>query len=195
MTEPRLRLIQARETAGFETATDAARHYGWAESTYLAKENGTRGITAKNASVYGKAFGVSPEWVLYGTNATLGVQVIGYVGAGAEVFSYDDYPRGDGLRVVEKPPNSDQNFVAVEVRGDSMYPAYQNGDVLYYSEHAHDKSQAQGRDCIVSLADGRKLVKRVEFTSDGVTLISHNAPPIYVDSIEWAAPVVWLKRR
>jgi len=185
--DARHRLIHAREMAGFKTATDAAKHFGWAESTYLAKENGHRGITVKNATTYGKAFGVSPEWVLYGTNAEQGVAVVGYVGAGAEVFSYDDYPRGDGLKVVEKPPNSTDRFVAVEVRGDSMYPAYQDGDVLYYSEHAHDKSQAQGRDCIVSLPDGRKLVKRVEFTSSGVTLLSHNAPPIHIDSIEWAA--------
>lgn len=59
----------ARERAGYEKATDAARARGWVEVTYRAHEGGRREITRDMASVYAAAFGVSPEWILFGTNS------------------------------------------------------------------------------------------------------------------------------
>lgn len=67
MDEPNERLQQARTAAGFETAADAARRFGWKEVTYRAHENSGRGIT-RAAKDYAKAFGVTPEWLLYGRN-------------------------------------------------------------------------------------------------------------------------------
>lgn len=44
------RLKQARLDAGFRTAADAYRHFGWIQSTYLGHENGSRGQTNRSPS-------------------------------------------------------------------------------------------------------------------------------------------------
>lgn len=192
--KPADRLRQARIDAGFESGVAACKRFGWNYSTYTHHENDTRGISAKMAAKYASAFQVTPEWLLLGRGEAGSVPVVGYVGAGAEVRPYDDYERGDGLDRVAAPPGASKKFVAVRVRGDSMYPAYSDGDTLYYSEHAADLEAANNRDCVVHLADGRTLVKRVQIDSQGVTLFSHNAPPIRVDQLVWAAPIEWLSK-
>lgn len=58
--EPNERLRQARVAAGFASATDAARANGWAPSTYMGHENGSRGLGVDVAKEYAKAFGI--EW-------------------------------------------------------------------------------------------------------------------------------------
>ncbi len=62
---PAERLIQARKAKGYESATAAAEAHGWKEPTYLAHENGTRGIGRK-VGEYAKAYGVSVGWLLNG---------------------------------------------------------------------------------------------------------------------------------
>ena len=65
MREAHERLQWARERAGFETATEAARALGVAEPTYLGHENGRRGFR-RVADKYARRFGVSLEWLLTG---------------------------------------------------------------------------------------------------------------------------------
>jgi hypothetical protein len=45
------RLKQARTRAGFVEATAAARHFEWTIPTYLAHENGSRGLLASTGVV------------------------------------------------------------------------------------------------------------------------------------------------
>jgi hypothetical protein len=59
-------LMQARSAAGYAMPTDAARAFGWNWPTYYSHENGNRGLTSKTAARYGKAFRVSPAWLLIG---------------------------------------------------------------------------------------------------------------------------------
>lgn len=66
MEEPFERLQKARAKAGYESATDAARAFGWNEITYRAHENGGRGLKPKVAEQYAKAFKVSAGWLLTG---------------------------------------------------------------------------------------------------------------------------------
>lgn len=65
MDEPYERLERARELAGYESASDAARALGIREPTYLAHENGSRGF-AKRAVRYARFFKVSYEWLMTG---------------------------------------------------------------------------------------------------------------------------------
>jgi len=62
----RQRLKDARVRAGFSSALDAVRQFGWIQSTYLGHENGSRGIKAAMARQYAKAFGISLDWLLLG---------------------------------------------------------------------------------------------------------------------------------
>lgn len=61
------RLKQARVSAGFRSATNAATFLDIANPTYLSHENGSRQIREDLAEEYAEKFNVSAEWLLYGT--------------------------------------------------------------------------------------------------------------------------------
>lgn len=58
------RLQAARKLAGFETASAAAESLGVPEPTYLAHENGSRGITASVGEQYARRFKVDYSWLM-----------------------------------------------------------------------------------------------------------------------------------
>lgn len=66
-----VRLRQAREARGFPDAKAAAKFFGWIYDTYAQHENGNRGIRRDVAERYGKAYGVSPAWLLTGEGARI----------------------------------------------------------------------------------------------------------------------------
>lgn len=68
--KPSERLKQARKAAGYKNATEAAHGMGINRVTYIAHENGNRGIGPEAAQKYANAFSVSAEWLLYGTEQT-----------------------------------------------------------------------------------------------------------------------------
>ncbi|MGO4171592.1 XRE family transcriptional regulator [Bosea sp. TAF32] len=70
MEEMGSRLRKARERAGFKSARSAAIRHGWTVSTYNAHENGQNDFDPEAATIYGKAFGVSPGWLLTGQGLT-----------------------------------------------------------------------------------------------------------------------------
>lgn len=191
--EPNERLKMAREKAGHEDAASAARRFGWSEATYRGHENGSRNITAKTAERYARSFRVSPEWLLLGVGdlARKPVPLVGYVGAGAEVFVIDD---GGSLDDIDPPPGVGPDAVAVCVKGDSMYPRYMEGDILIYDQHT-SIAKASGHECVVGLADGRRYVKTVRQQPDGmITLESFNAPPMHNVNADWVAAIMWVRR-
>ena len=63
--EQGLRLKEARERAGYESATDAAKDLGVSKDTYIQHESGIRGFKGR-AEDYAAKFKVSPEWLLWG---------------------------------------------------------------------------------------------------------------------------------
>src|SRR5690606_36236985 len=132
------RLEKARIERGFKHALNAAEFFGWMYDTYAQHENGTRGIV-RAAAKYAKAFRVSEAWLLTGEVAQGGshqVKLAGFVGAGQEIYQFDD----DGAGWVEAPPSTEPGTEAVEVRGESMLPLYEHGTVLYYSRQLHPET-------------------------------------------------------
>lgn len=63
---PHDRLRQAREEAGFRSATAAAKAVGIPVGTYGGHENGSRSFDSVAATLYGTRFGVRPGWLLFG---------------------------------------------------------------------------------------------------------------------------------
>jgi SOS-response transcriptional repressor LexA len=63
---PSERLQRLRRRHGFEHAADAARAYGWKETTYRAHENGHRDISRNAARKYAAVFGVTVDELLEG---------------------------------------------------------------------------------------------------------------------------------
>jgi hypothetical protein len=65
MSEASARLKAARIDAGYDTATDAAEAMGVPEQTYLAHENGSRGLS-RSAARYATFYKVSLDWLVRG---------------------------------------------------------------------------------------------------------------------------------
>jgi len=200
MLEPHQRLGLARTKAGYETAADAARAFGWSPITYRAHESGLRGLRRDAAGRYAAAFGVSEAWLLTGEGAPAGlrptVPVVGHVGAGAEIHMFEGDQSTERIDEADAPPAADEHTVAVIVRGDSMAPAFRDRDIIYYRNVQADPDQLIGRECVIRLADGRTFVKiLMRGSAAGLfTLFSYNAPLISDVAIEWAVPVKWVMR-
>lgn len=124
------------------------------------------------------------------------IPVVGYVGAGSEIFSVDDHTKGGGIDYVSGPPGGiSKSAVALVVRGDSMLPVFEAGDIVYYDRQDNgDLSHLIGKNCVVRLADGRTFIKKLQFSNGAYWLHSHNADPIVAPQIEWAARVLWVKK-
>ncbi|RKQ68974.1 phage repressor protein C with HTH and peptisase S24 domain [Litorimonas taeanensis] len=120
------------------------------------------------------------------------IPIMGYVGAGAEIHPINDYAKGDYEDSIIAPFNVPENAAALLIKGDSMYPEMDDGDILVYSPHApFELENCLGRRCVIHTADGQILVKRLKRGSrKGLfNLHSANAPLMENIEITWAGRV------
>lgn len=60
------RLKLARKRAGYPTAAAAIERFGWdPASTYRSHENGQTPPPPEDAKAYARAYGVTPEWIVF----------------------------------------------------------------------------------------------------------------------------------
>ena len=121
--------------------------------------------------------------------------LIGTAGAGEEIVLFGPDASRERL---DAPPNLTAPS-AVVVRGDSMLPAYRDGDVLFFERRIGAPAvpaEAMRHDCVVELMDGRMMIKTVLPAERGrVHLASYNRPDVLNDvQLRWAAPVRWIHR-
>ena len=123
------------------------------------------------------------------------VRIVGAVSAGENWVPIDD----QGSEYAELAVGGGGEPVGLLVRGDSMRPVYRPGDVIIGSKVLQQSFQRLlSLDCIVLTKRGERYVK---FLAKGsmrhrFNLRSYN--PAYPDienvEVEWAAPIVWVKR-
>ncbi|KAF0131118.1 MAG: Repressor protein C [Xanthobacteraceae bacterium] len=145
------RLVAARVSAGFETASDACRRFGWNLRTYQAHESAQNGLQAEVAKIYAAAFGVPAEVLLYGTEATRPADLnrisafAPQVTPGTDLVGRGGFPiyaaaqGGDGHLIIStdivettKWPTileGVRGAYGLLVVGDSMAKAYRHGDM------------------------------------------------------------------
>lgn len=188
------RLTELRNSAGL-SIDEVAEKTGLSTSYVSRLERGERNLSVKTMAAFAQALGVTPSELLAVAPARM-IPVVGYVGAGQEVYAIDDHAKGDGIEEVECPwDDLAHSTVAVRVRGDSMVPAYFNGDLIFYERQDTDLTHLLGKECVVALADGRKFIKQLRRTPSGQWYLhSHNADPILGVEIEWAARVRLIAR-
>lgn len=185
------RLRRARTEAGYASAADAARAFGWNLNTYSSNENGNAPFSKSAAVRYARAFRVELDWLVTGNGpmrkGDRGVPVVGYVGAGAQVFPIDD----GGLEPVDPPFATPEGTVAMIVRGDSMLPAFKDGTYLIVQPLA-DPTDALHRRAVVTLEDGSRWVKELApgISTGKFSLLSYNAAPMMDVTIAHAARVL-----
>jgi phage repressor protein C with HTH and peptisase S24 domain len=122
------------------------------------------------------------------------VPLIGFAEAGAGGF-FDDggFPVGKGWDEIAFPAVNDEHAYALEISGDSMQPAYRDGDVIVVSPAAPIR---RGDRVVVRTRKGEVTAKELKRrTSKTVELKSLNAEhedrQLAVSDIEWMARIVW----
>lgn len=120
------------------------------------------------------------------------VPVVGYAGAGGAI----DYTAGQGpFGDAPMPPGAPKTTVAVVVRGDSMAGQLEDGWTIYYdNRHEPPTPTLFGKLCVVGLADGRVLVRRLyPGRKEGhYDLQPTNAPMMLDCPVVWAAKITWI---
>ncbi len=155
---------------------------------------------AELAGVHPAAFrygGLAEDAVQSRDAAPANVQVVGYVGAGQEMLSFDDHALGGGLEEVNAPEGVGAGaIVAVRIRGDSMHPMRDGWLLFYRRDQSGVSDGCLNRLCVVKLADdGPVLVKEMRrgYRPNHFVLTSWNAPPLEDVRVEWAAPVLSIR--
>ena len=166
--------------------------------------------TAENLSDIAAKFGVDISWLMAKSTVTSEAEergpippstgtipVISMIQGGEEGYWENAYPVGYGYRTIKRPYDvNDPNAFAVEVRGQSMSPKYDEGDVIVVCP---SKEVHSGDSVAVKLKSGAVMVKRVRFAGDMVMLESINPAyePIIVsrEDIDFIRKIVWKKER
>nr|DAH75456.1 MAG TPA: helix-turn-helix domain protein [Caudoviricetes sp.] len=173
------------------TLTEAADKMGVSRSQYIKLERGERRLTADYIEQAAKAFNVSSSDVI---SDRLTVPLVGFVGAGAQAHFFDAQGPFDE---VPMPENGNERTVAVEARGDSLGPFF-NQWVIYYDEIRNPPTHDLiGALCVVELSDERVLVKKLmRGNRPGYFhLLSQTESPIEDVELVWAARVTSMAPR
>jgi phage repressor protein C with HTH and peptisase S24 domain len=122
------------------------------------------------------------------------VPLLGFAQAGSGGY-FDDggFPVGKGWDEVGLPSISDEHAYALEISGDSMRPAYRDGDIIVVSPGT---AVRRGDRVVVKTVKGEVMVKELKRrTTKIVELASLN--PNHADrtlmpaDVEWIARIVW----
>ena len=122
------------------------------------------------------------------------VPLLGLAQAGAGGYFTDGgFPAGKGWDEVGLPSVNDEHAYALEISGDSMKPAYRDGDIIVVSPGAQIR---KGDRVVVKTNDGEVMVKELKRrTTKTLELSSLN--PNHVDrtlpaaDVDWIARIVW----
>jgi hypothetical protein len=125
------------------------------------------------------------------------IPVAGFVGAGDVVHLFPG-DSGMPLQYIKGPPGL-HDGTAVIVRGESMVPRFNPGDVLIYENQHLSPERAVGEQCVVCTDDGRMYVKRVQTgTAAGLwRLVSVNNTVADIEDVSllWAARIEFISRQ
>jgi phage repressor protein C with HTH and peptisase S24 domain len=126
--------------------------------------------------------------------AAKSVPLIGFAEAGSGGY-FDDggFPVGKGWDEIAFPAVNDENAYALEISGDSMLPAYRDGDVIMVSPAAPVR---RGDRVVVKTKNGEVLVKELKRqTAKLVELKSlnpeHAERTLPINEVVWVARILW----
>jgi len=194
-------LRRLRKQAGISAAA-LAEAVGTSDQQIYHLEHGRRTLTRDWAERLAPHLRASPVELLFPElqkPPAVSIPIFGYAGAREAVDVLEDgqHTAIDHLQL----PSVADGYAAVIVRGESMRPVYNPGDILLFrppSVRPWPLEQVLGRDCVVVTEQGRAYVKRLRRGREAgvVDLISYNpaVEPIYDVRLRWAAPVEWVRR-
>lgn len=122
------------------------------------------------------------------------IPLLGLAEAGAGgFFDADGFPAGGGWEEVDFPGDSRGTTYALEVSGDSMLPAYRNGDRLIV---APNEQVRRGDRVVVRTLDG-EVTAKVLHRQTAASVELHSLNPAFeprilkMREVDWIARIVW----
>lgn len=126
------------------------------------------------------------------TGAWSTVKGMGYIGAGAQIEPEFEQVPPEGLFSIDVPFAIPEGIVAFGVRGDSMLPRYDDGDViLVYAEQHRSTESLLGEEVAVRTATGLRYLKRLMrgYHRGTFNLESWNSKTIEDIELEWIGEI------
>ena len=122
------------------------------------------------------------------------VPLLGFAEAGTGGY-FDDggFPVGRGWDEVGLPSVKDEHAYALKISGDSMKPAYRNGDVIVVSPAAPVR---KGDRVVVKTTSGEVMVKELRRRTQKVIELAsinpnHRDRTLDAKDVDWIARIVW----
>jgi phage repressor protein C with HTH and peptisase S24 domain len=116
---------------------------------------------------------------------------MGRIGAGAEILPEAEQVPPEGLFEIEIPFPVPEKTLAFQVEGESMWPRYDDKDVVLCWREGTSHAEIIGWEAAVRTAEGKRYLKRILQGSRArhYDLESYNAPVIRNVKLEWASKV------
>ena len=159
-----------------------AKMTGYTDRSSIAKiEKGKVDLSETKIQLFASALNTTPAYLMgWGDDDKempqgLQIPVLGTVAAGIPISAVED------ILDYEEVPQSWQNqgeFFGLKIKGDSMEPRMESGDVVIVKQ----QSDANSGDTVIVLVNGDDATcKRLEKTDNGIMLVSTNPkyPPMF----------------
>lgn len=171
------------------TFNKSKRVTGDGRDRWPSTESVSKALAATNSSI--ETF---VQLIGDGARGTQSVPMLGLAQAGGGgYFDESGFPSGKGWDEVALPSSGDEHAYALEVSGDSMKPAYRDGDIIIVSPGTAIR---RGDRVVVKTSGGEVMVKELKRrTAKQLELQSLN--PVHADrtldadDVAWIARIVW----
>ncbi|WP_455485071.1 LexA family protein [Gemella sp.] len=160
--------------------SELSRRVGIAKSAISRYFNGTRELPLNKIGDFASVLHTTPDYLLGieyepQTPQGLKIPVLGTVAAGIPISAVEDI-----LDYEEVPQSweSQGEFFALKIKGDSMEPRMESGDVVIVKQ----QSDANSGDTVIVLVNGDDATcKKLQKTDNGIMLVSTNSkyPPMF----------------
>jgi phage repressor protein C with HTH and peptisase S24 domain len=131
-----------------------------------------------------------------GARSLQSIPLLALAQAGGGHFDESGFPSGRGWDEVALPQASDEHLYALEISGDTLKPAYRDGDIIVVSPGTPIR---RGDRVVLRTTDGEVMVKELKRrTAKALELAALNPAQsdraIEADDVDWIARIVWVSQ-
>src|ERR1700675_2025628 len=168
------------------TFNKSKRVTGNGRDRWPSTESVSKALAATNSSI--ETF---VQLIGDGARGTQSVPLLGLAQAGSGGhFDDSGFPAGKGWDEVALPSSGDEHAYALEISGDSMKPAYRDGDIIIVSPGTAIR---RGDRVVVKTAGGEVMIKELKRRTTK-TLELQSLNPVHADRTLDADDVAWIAR-